>query len=294
MKPDSFTTFFKRYRYVLTIAVLFVIGEIYFSIAEIGVGRIMLWTNPLRPKVGRLWQEEAKDEAGKNQVTNLVDSLSHTPFRSGPIRTMDDLQALVKFKSRVVLTPRDFVTLYSALPDSQTRALIDPMLLTDLRRNDSWQSVSLTSDQGTLTCIFMDGYGQPLLVTHAGGQPEETATDSLHVSQLELDENFRSRLVPPELFVAAYERLPARWQLQIFNDPDKFTNIKDSLIAVAIAPIVENGAVCIACEVRRGISNQIITLQASEMAVQYLITAIQEMGQHEIELTMPRQQEVGL
>jgi hypothetical protein len=254
----------------------------------------MLWTNPLRPKVGRLWQEEAKDEAGKNQVTNLVDSLSRTPFRSGPIRTMDDLLAYVKFKSRVVLSPRDFGTLYSSLPDSQTRALIDPMLLTDLQRNDSWQSVSLTSEQGGLTCLFMDGFGQPLLATHAGGEPAPAAADSVQVSQLEQDENFRSRLVPPELFLSAYERLPRRWQLQIFNDPQKLVSVKDSLVAVAIAPIVENGAVCIVCEVQRGTGSQIITTQASEMAVQYLITAIEEMSNHEFELAMPRRQEVGL
>ncbi len=290
MKTENIKHFFRRYRYVLMIAVLLVIGEIYFSIAEILVGRIMLWTNPLRPKVGRLWQEEAKDEAGKTQVTNLVDSLSRTPFRSGPIRTLDDLMAYVAFKSRVVLAPRDFVTVYSALPDSQSRALIDPMLLTELQRNDSWQNVSLTGDQGTLTCIFMDGYGQPLLVTHAGGQPLPAAADTLFASQLEQDENFRSRLVPPLLFVAAYERLPRRWQLQIFNDPVKYAGLKDSLLAVAIAPVVQNGAVYILCEVRQGSASHVITSQASEMAVQYLISAINEQGHHEIELAMPRRE----
>jgi hypothetical protein len=294
MNTDGIKTFFKRYRYVLAIAGLLVIGEIYFSIAEVILGRIMLWTNPLRPKVGRLWQEEAKDEAGKNQVTNLVDSLSRTPFRSSPIRTMEDLLAYVKFKSRVVLSPRDFVTLYSSLPDSQTRALIDPMLLTDLQRNDTWQNVSLTSDQGGLTCIFMDGYGQPLLATHAGGERLPATADSVAVSLLEQDSNFRSRLVPPELFLSAYERLPRRWQLQIFNDPQRFFDVKDSLMAVAIAPIVQNGAVAIVCEVRRGIGSQIITTQASEMAVQYLIAALEEMSHHEFELAMPRRQEVEL
>ncbi len=290
MKSESVKHFFRRYRYLLTIAVLLVIGEIYFSIAEILVGRIMLWTNPLRPKVGRLWQEEAKDEAGKTQVTNLVDSLSRTPFRSGPIRTLDDLRAYVTFKSRVVLAPRDFVTVYSALPDSQSRNLIDPMLLTDLQRNDSWQKVSLTGDEGTLTCIFMDGYGQPLLVTHAGGQPLPAASDTLISSQLEQDENFRFRLVPPPLFIAAYERLPRRWQLQIFNDPEKYAGLKDSLLAVAIAPVVQNGAVYILCEIRQGSGSYVITSQASEMAVQYLITAIHEQGHHEIELAMPRRE----
>ena len=52
---------FLKMPYWLIILLLFVVVfEIAFDLFEITIGRLLLLTNPVRPKTGRLWDEEKR------------------------------------------------------------------------------------------------------------------------------------------------------------------------------------------------------------------------------------------
>jgi hypothetical protein len=283
-------TWLTRHRYLLLTLALLLLVEIIFDAAESVLGRMMVYTNSFRPKVGRLWVEEEKDVAAKQQVTSIVDSLSNHPFRSAPMRRLEDLSAYLNYKNRIIIPRNDFLALYRAFPDSEARQLADPILLEELARDNNWQNTGLTNSDGQITCIFTDGFGQPLLVTHLVDSTYEPRSDTAMVSQLEQDNRFTDRLVKPQLFLAAFDRLPRRLQLQLVNDPAFFSQGQEKLLMVGIASFIQNGCVTIACEMKTDEASVVRTFSSSNLAVNYLIMAINEIGRHEIELALPQKE----
>lgn len=279
-----------KHKYLLLVLLLVFLAEALFDPVEIILGCMMRVTNPFRPKVGRLWLEEEKDMAGKQQVTLIVDSLSNKPFRSGPIHNIDDLIAYVRYKNRFILSRTDFLNLYHSFADSEATKILDPVLLENLARDDTWQNTTLLNNNEQFSLIFNDGYGQPLLVSYMA-EGQTALTDTTQATLLANDEQFKDRLIKPEIFLAAYERLPRRFQLQLVNDPALLTDGNEKLLMVALAPVVHNGSVTLACEMRTEEASEVRTFMASALAVDYLIAAIQELNKNEKALLPPQQEE---
>ena len=75
-----------RLQVALIIIFALVIFELLFDPVEIILGNILYWTNPLRPKIGRLWTEEHKDRAGSGEVALL----SETATEGFPLEKLVD------------------------------------------------------------------------------------------------------------------------------------------------------------------------------------------------------------
>ncbi|NLP08899.1 hypothetical protein GX408_00740 [bacterium] len=278
------------YKWVWICLAVLVAVEALFDVAEILVGRVMKGTNALRPKTGRLWLEEEKDLAGQQQVISIVDSLSNHPFRSDPLNSLDELAAYLHYKNRVLLPREDFLTLYQALPDSEARRLVDADVLAELMRSSAWQSTSLISSDGQMTLIFNDSNDQPLAATQPIAPPSPQETEPVAVSQLQQDDRYNGRLVDPAHFLAAYQRLPRRLQLQLINDPAFMEKKPEEWLMVAIDAHLRNGSVALACEVREEQSPVVYTFQASELAIGYLIQEINVLRRGARPLPLPRKE----
>lgn len=278
------------YKWVWLCLAVLVAAEALFDVAEILVGQVMKGANSLRPKTGRLWVEEEKDLAGQQQVISIVDSLSNHPFRSDPPNSLEELAAYLNYKNRVLLPREDFLTLYQALPDSEARRLVDAETLAELMRSFAWQSTSLISSDGRMTLIFNDGNDQPLLVTQPIAPSPPPAAEPVVAAQLQQDGRYSGRLVEPAHFLAAYQRLPRRLQLQVINDPAFMEKNFTEWVMVAIAPYLRNGSVALACEVREEQSSVVHTFQASELAIGYLIQAINGLRRDVEPLSLPRKE----
>ncbi len=263
----------QKNKFVLLTLLIIMLAEALFDPAEIILGQMMRLTNPYRPKVGRLWLEEEKDEAGRQQVTMIVDSLSNNPFRFSPIHNLDDLTAYIRYKNRIVLSRSDFVNLYRSIPDSEASQILDPTMLENLSRDDTWQNTTLLNNNDQFSLIFNDNFGQPLLVTYLT-ETKTAPADSVQATLLAGDTQFQDRLIKPHVFLAAYEQLPKRFQLQLINDPAFISSGRQKLLMAALAPTVHNGGVTLACEIKTEQASQVRTFLASALAVDYLLAAI--------------------
>lgn len=282
MKPT------RRCIIIILILVAVVVLELAFDIFEILTGELMLLTNEHRPKVGRLWKEEEKDRAGQTQVTTIVDSLSQIPAIYRQIRNLDELRSYLAFKSTLLLSRDDFDKLYQSFPPEESSRLLDRAMLFDLAENSAWQSVRLSLADDKISLLFIDSYGQPLLDAHT------FVGDLANIDgqgQLQNDEEFSGRIVPARLFLAAYNGLDRTIQLQIINDPQLIPLWGDRLLQVGIAQVVKDGVVAVAIEIISGSHTEINRLQARELAIGYLIQAINDLSPTGTLLSLPQQED---
>jgi hypothetical protein len=260
-------------RIALGLMAILLMLEGIFDIFEIMIGQVMLWTNDKRPKVGRLWTEEERDLNGQQQASSRIDSLRLQPAHQRYIRSLDDLAAYLAFKSDLTLPRDEFISLYRSLPPEDAGKLIDPIILRDLAQRGNWSSIKLTHGEEKMLLLFLDAYGQPLLDASV---MLLTPADLAIPSNLEKNALYTDRIIAAPVFVAAYNSLPQRIQLQIVNDPQKWREWSVKLISAAIAPRMNHGTVMVALEVAEAGSASLHQVEASELAVGYLINAIND------------------
>lgn len=273
----------------LGILILLVISEAFFDVFEIAIGWMMLKTNEYRPKVGRLWKAEEKDQAGQSHVTTLIDSLSQIPTYFRKIKNLDDLHSYLVFKSFLLLSTEEFITLYRSFPSNEATRLLDSVLLYDLMQDSNWRSIRLSSSDDKISLLFLDPYGQPILDAYAF---VGDITDGTGQGQLQNDLDFAVRIIPGRLFLVAYDGLDKNMQMQIINDPRLITRWRERLVQVGIAAKVQNGSVAIAIETLSGGGTEIAKLEASEIAINYLIQAINDLLPSDKLISLPEKEEV--
>ena len=249
--------------------------EIFFNIIEVTIGQIMLWTNDKRPKIGRLWTEEERDRTGQQQASTRIDSLRMRPVYERYIHSFDDLVAYVAFKTGFSLSRDEFLSLYRALPGEDAARLIDPLILQEFGQSNDWSSVKMTNQQDTLLILLLDPYGQPLFNTQVRLISEE---EMMQESHLDENPNYANRTLPAPLFISAFETLPQNLRLQVINSPLKWQDWRQKLISAAIAPTVSHGSVLVALEITEAGSVVVHEMQASELAVGYLVKAINQIN----------------
>ncbi|MBN2355342.1 hypothetical protein JXO59_04475 [candidate division KSB1 bacterium] len=273
-----------RSKILIGLLIVLLLLEFLFDVFEIAIGMIMLQTNEYRPKVGRLWKEEEKDEAGQSKVITLLDSLSQIPTVHRKIKSLDDLRDYLAYKSHLLMPREEFITLYQAFPTDEAVRLLDSSLLYDLTQRSRWQTIRLSLSDDKISMLFLDSYGQPILdalayvgdITHVDGR-----------SHLQDDPAFRGRTIPGDLFIMAYQNLDRNMRLQIINDPRLYDIWQERVIQVGVARVVQNGSVTLAFEVMNGAGSSITRLQGSELAVSYLIEAVNQIAPAEQKISEP-------
>jgi|GEM_PF-573754 len=269
-----------RHSILLWTGVLLVLAlEARFDIFEKGVGFYMWVINPLRPQVGRLWTEEEKDQAGAQQISSIVDNLKPDSSITTTIRDLEDLKALLSIRESITISQEEFLRFYRMLPIDQARKIIDPLLLLDLYRAGNWQSVRLFPAGEQIGIHFLDGSGQMLIESYLDAAVTPGPTEIAGTSgQLDGDPRFKGRIVNAEDFYNAFDKLSQSYRLQIINDPYKLIQWGANLKRVGIAPVVEDGIVTIAFEIKSDDRLKIFEIQASEIAAGYLIAEINALG----------------
>ncbi len=273
---------------ILIIVIILLLLEAVFDLFEILVGQVMVATNDYRPKIGRLWREEEKDEVGQSKVSSLLDSLSQIPTFYRKIRNLQDLRDYLYYKSQLHLSREEFTTLYRTFSSEEAGRLMDASMLYDLSQISDWQSVRLTYADDKVTMLFLDSYGQPIWNTYA------FIGDLTHLDgqgQLQNDVQFRGRIVEGRLFSLAYEKLNYQLRLQIINNPRLYELWRNRLLQVGIAPKARSGTVEVAFEVIKGAGTEIIKMQASELAVSYLLVEINQIAPGGQTISMPEKED---
>jgi len=274
-----------RTGFYITIAVLLALAaaEFLFDIFEIGLGRLLYLTNPIRPQVGRLWEEDLKEQQGLEQLDATMD-MEQTATRE-PLQNLDELRALLSIRRSMRMTRNEFVEFYKLLPVKQAKQLLDPLDLIELDRSSEWRStqISLAGDQ--LVLYFLDGYDKPLKQTHFVIEESQGVNEN-GKSLLDHNARFAQRILSAAVFFRAFDQLPRSLRLQIVNDPYHLVRWGADLKRVGISRWIEEEGVEMAFEVADGAGLNIYTMFASPIAVEYLVNELRNV-ENAPELEMP-------
>ncbi|MBN1559235.1 hypothetical protein JW998_03250 [candidate division KSB1 bacterium] len=255
------------------IAFLFlIVAELLFDLVEIGMGQLLLLSNPLRPQTGRLWEEDRKEQLGLDeldsaQVVTSPENVEHA------INNLEDLEAVLSIRHSMSMTREEFNDFYKTVPQNMARRIVDPLDLFAMNRTMEWQKTQLSLSGNQLVFHFLDGYEKPIRESHltleSAAESETTA-----LPEVEQREKYRGRMVPASIFFRAFDQLPRAYQLQIVNDPYRLVQWQNSLLRVGISLWLEDDGVEIVFEVNGDSRTKMHSMYASEMAVEYLIREI--------------------
>lgn len=280
----------RKHLFVLVTAFVILL-VLFFDLFEIAVGRFLWLINPLRPQIGRLWDEDQKDVDGAKEADSIVPETSSDSLVAPRFYNLHELHALLQERSGLTMNRKQFLELYRTLPADQAREMLDPLVLYDLDRNSNWQTARFTSDGEQLAVFFLDAYRQLLLDSYVNIKSAVRAQDDVAFSTLEQQPQFQERVFPARIFYDAFDQLSKSYRLQIINDPLKLVQWGDQLKFVAISRYVENGAVDIGFEMIINGEHNVYNSRASEVAVAYLIEKINGLAP-ERRITLPEAKEV--
>jgi len=260
--------------FVAIVIFLLLVAEALFDIFEISIGSLFLLTNPIRPQTGRLWEEDHKEQVGLDELDSAVPQ--ETPQEATPqqLKSLEDLEALLSIRRSMSMNREEFNDFYKAISQNQSRRIVDPLDLFTLNRSSEWQKTQMSLSGDQLVFYFLDGYETPIRESHVSLRQDEEELPSVSISELELNEKFRGRLVSAEDFFQAFHALPRSYQLQIVNDPYKLVQWENSLQRVGISLFVEPNGVELVFEIKDDDRLRVQSMYASEMAVGYLIREI--------------------
>jgi len=280
----------KKQKWIIFIVLLLFTGELIFDYLEIAVGKVLLATNPMRSKTGRLWVEENKDIDATKVIDSLTVTLKQDSLFSGTLYSVEDLQANLAARQFMQLTKANFKIFYNQIPNRQAQKLIDPLKFLELDRNRDWQIVNFSYEGNVLGVTFLDGFGQPLYEKSLSFSDLTERSGTVTGSELDRENLFAGRIIPADIFYEAFQKLSKTYKLQIINNPHRLVQWGDNLQRVAISSQVVDGEVKIAFEVAQGARNQVYYLNGSEIATGYLIDAINSLKKG-LKLKFPARQE---
>lgn len=275
---------------ILVLVILLAAGEMIFDYLEIAAGKLLLATNPLRSKTGRLWVEEKKDIDATKVIDSLTVSLRQDSLFSGFLYSVEDLQANLALRQFMQVTKANFKSFYNQLPNRQAQKLIDPLKFLELDRNKNWHQVNFSYEGNLLGITFLDGFSQPLYERTLPFSDLTERTKTVTGSELDHDPMFSGRIISADIFYEAFQKLSHTYKLQIINNPHRLVQWGDNLRRVGIASQAVGGEVRIAFEVTQGARNQVYFLNGSEIATGYLIDSINRLDKG-IKLKFPVRQE---
>lgn len=285
----------KRKRYsktilvILSFALVLLAAEALFGVLEIIVGRFLLFTNPIRPQIGRLWDEDHKEQLGINELE--ANSKSENLPTIVAIHSFEELKLVLSTRSSLSMSRDEFKKFYTDLPMLQAKRLLDPLYFIELDRNPEWQRTQLSLVGDQLVIYFIDGYERPIQESHVTVLDTLINVDYENTNAHQLDEleEFEGRSIPAAIFFRGFDRLPRTYRLQIVNDPYKLVQWGNNLQRVAISPFVTEEGVEIMFEIKGENGLYLENMFASEIAVNYLIDEFNSMDQeHQMEMPIEK------
>ncbi|MBN1480926.1 hypothetical protein EH223_00465 [candidate division KSB1 bacterium] len=274
-KPNSRNRFGSRKIILFSTAIVILIfAELVFDIFEISMGYLLRLSNPIRPKTGRLWEEDHKEQVGLNELDSLSVQDAQDILNDQPLQNLQDLEALLSIRHSMSMSRDEFNEFYKIIPKSQSKQIVDPLDLFAMNRNSEWQKTQLSLAGDQLVFYFLDGYEKPIRESHVYLRQDEEIEHKVSFSELAQLEKFRGRLVPASVFYQAFNQLPRGYQLQIVNDPYKLVQWEKSLETVGLSLFVEDNGVEIVFENKVDSRSTLQFMYASEIAVGYLIREI--------------------
>ena len=272
----------------MLLGIIFLIVEFSFDFVESTIGYFVELTNGFRPKTGTIWQQDQKDKIAEEKLAEISQQLPKTEIRDD-IQDLTQLKTILDEQGNVLISSNQFLRIYTTLPPASARQLISPFTLIRLTHTGKWTETQLSKGDQQLSIFFLDADHQLLMDSY----PPLSAIFNVsslvlkRTSSLNSMPQFAGRSVPADQFFDALLSLPTNIQRQLISNPFQLVVWQKNLQAVAISQYVRNYTVQLGFEIVNGYETRVKTFEASQLAVSYLITRLNEMYP-EINLSMPR------
>jgi len=273
----------KKRKWLITgsVLLLLIISELVFDIAEIMLGQVLLCTNPLRPKVGRLWVEDEKNQSGVQQVSELVDQTPEESRVQQAVHSMEELRNILAINNSFQLSRDDFIEFYNKLPRKQSEQILNPFELISLTQKNEWQSTRFQLSGKQLTVQFLDGYQELIKDSFVSLTQSQNDTDQ---ELLENMPELQGRVIPMQVFLTAFNNMPVRYRQQVVNDAHQLASwLNGALVFVGISATATSDGVPIYFQVQTEEGDRVYTMIASELGAGYLINEINKTGEYNLE-----------
>lgn len=266
---------------IITITILFILAVIEFKldVAEVIVGRVLEWTNPLRPRAGTIWEYEKRDRLASVQLEKIVGSASAEQGEMPEVRDLFELRANLEQDKQVILSAAQFLELYNQLPPQYAQEIIAPFELLKITHSGKWFWTKIQRSENELSFYFLDGDNQLIMDTYPGLAVLYNMVKAGSEDRYSLENfmEFSGRIVSANQFYQAFNPLSTQIKLQLVNNPFQLLKWGDNLKRVAISRYSVNNTVELGFEVSNGMFTEVHRFQASELAATYLIAKINEM-----------------
>ncbi|MCI0513284.1 hypothetical protein L0128_08745 [candidate division KSB1 bacterium] len=262
----------------MVLIIIFLILEGNFDVLEIGLGKMIAWTNSLRPRSGPVWHREIQAEIATREVQSIEEIPPVAEPEILPVENLSELLAILEQKEEVRITRKNFLSIYTNLPYLVAQRIISPYDLLILQENPNWQLTLLARIGQDLRVYFVDAENQILHDSYFSFMDYEHELKTVDQSESELEEieEFQGRIVTRVDFFRAYNPLPMNIKIFIMNDPMQLIRWGDALKYIAISRYIVAGAVTVAFQIQMGPSRTIVRYQASEIAVTRLIEQLNQ------------------
>ncbi len=279
-KKNKFSQAFANKILLKCIACCIIFFSLEFStdFVEIGLGKMMDLTNPLRPKVGTFWEKNKKDQLANDRLNEIAKNL---PISNNDFSAMIDLKQLgdlLEKEPSVLLSPEQFRNIYNQIPSRFAFDIISPFDFLKLSHSRKWAWTKISKGENSLSFYFLDGDKQLLMDTYPPltilfNAPE---ANNLQLAKLDSMPMFQGRTFSREQFFAAFDELSDPVKLQLINNPYLLIKWEPNIRKVAISRYATQNVVLLGFEIVQNIYSEIYTFEASELAVNFLIARLNE------------------
>lgn len=259
---------------VIIVLVLLLVSELTFHLLEIGIGKLLILTNSQRSRTGRMWEEEEKDVFGNVAADSIARQIQTDSLSMHHFASFYDLHSELLLHNRLILGRQQFLNFYLSIPTRMAKTLYDPMKLLSLQHDPTWERVEIVLNGSQMSMFFKNGFNDTIQEAYLDVNSLTDDVKESHQTTLANIPQYRNRIVPASIFYQAYLQLPLLQRLQIMNDPYTLLYWGSDLQRIGISSEVNAGTVPIAFEVMTDYKLRIHMVNASEMAVEYLISAI--------------------
>ncbi len=239
-------------------AILFALGllagvEWVASPLETALGRLMVWSQPVRPEAGRGWELNREGAEAGRRLGRIVEKSEQRRVEVATLADWSKVPELLARFHQFSVSPARFLTLYTMLSPAMQRELIPPLEVLRVRTGGRWQRVFFVEESEKKARVYLvDPHNVVLAQARLGEGFFRRWTEQKSPLAANLDslEQFLGRSFPAEQF---FQSIAPAGPVELFSlDPRWIASLKGQLRRVAVAARPEGNLREIAFETATG------------------------------------------
>ncbi len=273
-EPDTFQEWIKRAVSFLNLGLLIfsavlVFSEFRYDWCEKLLGNFLASTNEARPEKGAIW-ELGRDTINAHQSLNkIISRKSDTRQFAHKAASFSDLSARLIPGEWVILEKDQFKRLYSSLPLTHARQIMEPARLIWLLNADVTDRIFCEGLKNGMKIYFINAENKVVQNIDLKENTLDIIADKkyLEPGRLEKFDGFAGRIYPAEQFFNAIFKLPQEMIPDLLPDTDLLLDQDGTILRIGIWNEAKDGFIQLGFEFFHQGRPRVLFVNAREWAV---------------------------